>query len=141
MFATILIQLVVLVLFGQIFLDVHYLSAPLGTALLILVTAFWASSLGLLIGVFSKTQEHVIIFSLLIMMLLSGLGGAWIPLEVTGRAFQTVGHLTPAAWAIDGFENIVIRGLGLNSVLLPTAVLLGYAIVFFAIAVWRFRYE
>lgn len=141
MYAMILSQLVVLVLFGQIFLNVRYLSAPLGTALMILVTAFWAASLGLLIGIFSRTQEQVIIFTLLVMMLLSGLGGAWIPLEVTGQVFQTVGHLTPAAWAIDGFENIVLRGLGFNSVLLPVAVLLGYAVVFFAVAVWRFRFE
>jgi ABC-2 type transport system permease protein len=141
MFAMILTQLIVLVLFGQIVLDVHYLSAPLGTTLMILVTAFWAASLGLLIGVFSKTQEQVIIFSLLVMMVLSGLGGAWIPLEVTGRAFQTVGHLTPTAWAIDGFENIVVRGLGFDSVLLPVAVLLGYGILFLTIAMWRFRFE
>lgn len=141
MFAMILVQLVVLVLFGQIFLGVQYLSAPLGTGLMILVTAFWAASLGLLIGIFSKTQEQVIIYSLLVMMVLSGLGGAWIPLEVTGQAFQTIGHLTPAAWAIDGFENIVVRGLGFSSVLLPAAILLAYGAVFFVIAVWRFRFE
>jgi ABC-2 type transport system permease protein len=141
MFAMILSQLVVLVLFGQVFLGVQYLSVPLGTALMILVTAFWAASLGLLIGIFSRTQEQVIIFSLLVMMLLSGMGGAWIPLEVTSQVFQTIGHLTPAAWAIDGFENIVLRGLGFNSVLLPVAVLLGYAVVFFTVALWRFRLE
>ena len=141
MFAMILSQLVVLVLFGQVFLGVQYLSVPLGTALMILVTALFAASLGLLIGIFSRTQEQVIILSLLVMMLLSGMGGAWIPLEVTSQVFQAIGHLTPTAWAIDGFENIVLRGLGFNSVLLPVAVLLGYTTVFFTVAIWRFRFE
>jgi hypothetical protein len=40
---------------------------------------------------------------------------------------------------MDGFENIVARGLGLDSVLLPAAALVGYAVVFFVLAVGRFR--
>jgi hypothetical protein len=40
---------------------------------------------------------------------------------------------------MDGFENIVARGLGFNSVLLPAAALAGYAALFFILAVGRFR--
>jgi ABC-2 type transport system permease protein len=47
----------------------------------------------------------------------------------------------PTAWAIDGFENIVVRGLGFSSVLLPAAILLGFAVAFFGVAIWRFRFE
>jgi len=38
---------------------------------------------------------------------------------------------------MDGFENIVARGLGFESVLLPAVALVGYAVAFFALAVWR----
>jgi hypothetical protein len=38
---------------------------------------------------------------------------------------------------MDGFKNISIRGLGIESVLLPVAALVGYAVVFFALSVWR----
>jgi ABC-2 type transport system permease protein len=62
-------------------------------------------------------------------------------LEFTPPAFQTVGYLLPSAWAMDGFSNIVIRGLGLDSVLLPAAVMLGYFVFFFGLAVWRFQAE
>jgi ABC-2 type transport system permease protein len=62
-----------------------------------------------------------------------------VPLEVTGAAFRTIGHISPIAWGMDGFENIVARGLGFESVLLPAAALLGYAAFFFLLAVWRFR--
>lgn len=141
MFIMILAQLTVLILFGQLLLGVGYLRVPLATLLMLLTTAFWAASLGLLIGIFARTEEQVIIFALMVMLLLSGLGGAWMPLEFTSTTFQTVGHLLPTAWAIDGFENIVVRGLGLDSVLLPATVVFGFAIVFFAAAVWRFRFE
>jgi ABC-2 type transport system permease protein len=94
-----------------------------------------------LIGVLAKREEQVVVFSLIPMFVLSALGGAWMPLEFTPEGFQAVAHLTPTAWAIDGIKNLIIRGLGLESVLLPAAILLGYAILCFAIAVWRFRSE
>jgi hypothetical protein len=40
---------------------------------------------------------------------------------------------------MDGFKNIIARGLGFSSVLLPTAALFGYALLFFALALWRFQ--
>jgi ABC-2 type transport system permease protein len=141
MFVMILVQLVILVAFGQLALGVDYMREPLGILLVMLTLALWTAGLGLLIGTFAKTEEQVIIYSLAPMFVLSGLGGAWMPLEFTPEAFQTVGHLTPTAWAIDGFENIIVRGLGFDSVLLPAGILLAYAIVFFAIAVWRFEFE
>jgi ABC-2 type transport system permease protein len=141
MYLMILVQLLVLVLFGQLVLSVGYFREPVGAVLMILVTALWAASLGLLIGIFAKGEEQAIIFSLLIMLILSGLGGAWMPLEFTSQTFQTVGHLTPAAWAIDGFENLVVRGLGLESVLMPAGILLAFTVVFLGIGVWQFRTE
>ncbi len=80
-------------------------------------------------------------FSMIAMMVLSALGGAWFPLDITGKAFSAIGHTMPTAWAMDGFQNIVQRGLGLSSVFLPAGILLAYAGAFFALAVWRFRIE
>ena len=141
MFVMILVQLVILIAFGQLALGVDYVREPLAILLVMVTLALWAASLGLLIGALAKTEEQVLIYSLIPMFVLAGLGGAWVPLEFTPEAFQTVGHLTPTAWAMDGFENVVVRGLGLDSVLLPAGILLAYAIVFFAIAVWRISGE
>jgi ABC-2 type transport system permease protein len=40
---------------------------------------------------------------------------------------------------MDGYQNILIRGLGLEAIWLPALVLLAYALGFFGLAVWRFR--
>ena len=141
MFTVALLQQLILVACGQLLFGVDYLQAPLATLVMAVCLALWASCLGLLIGALAKKEEHVIIFVMAAMFLLSALGGAWFPLEVAGRAFARVGHVLPTAWAMDGFQNIVLRGLGLASVLLPAGVLLGYAVVFFGLAVWRFRFE
>jgi ABC-2 type transport system permease protein len=139
MFALILGQFMILMLFGQIFLHVDYLRIPAATFLVAAAAAACISALGLLIGVFAKSEEQTTVLVIIPMFVLSGLGGAWMPLEYTGAAFQTIGHASPIAWAMDGFENIVARGLGFDSVLIPAAVLSGYALLFFALAVWRFR--
>ena len=132
-------QFVLLITFGQLFLHVNYLRIPLATLLVAVAAAACISAMGLLIGVFAKSEEQTIIFVMIPMFVLSGLGGAWMPLEFTGAAFQSIGHVSPVAWAMDSFKNIVARGLDFNSVLLPVAALGGYALFFFILAAWRFQ--
>ena len=141
MFVMIFLQVALLMGFGQIALGLDYLREPLAMLLLVVTMSLWTAGLGLLIGVLAKTEDQVHVFALLPMFVLSGLGGAWMPLEFTGKTFQTVGHLLPTAWAMDGIQNIIMRGLGLESVLLPAGIMLAYAVAFFALAVWRFRFE
>ncbi len=80
-------------------------------------------------------------FTLVAMFVLSGLGGAWVPLEVTGAAFAAAGHTMPSAWAMDAFHSIILRGAGLAGVLGAVGAILAYAAAFFILAVWRFRFE
>jgi len=136
-FLMIFTQFTILILFGQIILKVSYLRVPLATLLVAFCTALCIAALGLLIGVLARTEEQAVSFSLIPMFVLSGLGGAWVPLEFTGPVFRTIGHLSPVAWGLDGFENICARGLGFESVLVPAAALMGYAILFFALAAWK----
>lgn len=141
MFLMILMQFTILIGFAAIFLDVGYFDAPLATLLVTLTTALFVASMGMLIGTLAKKEEQAIMFSLIPMFILSGLGGAWVPLEFTSPAFQTIGHFTPIAWAMDGFQNIIMRGMGLESVWLPALVLVGFALVCFGLAAWRFKFE
>ncbi len=132
-------QFILLITFGQLFLHVNYLRVPLGTLLVAVAAAACISAMGLLIGVFAKSEEQTVIFVMIPMFVLSGLGGAWMPLEFTGATFQSIGHVSPVAWAMDGFKNIVARGLDFNSVLLPVSALAGYTLFFFILAAWRFQ--
>ncbi len=141
MFLLILAQIVILIAFGQIFLKLTYLSQPAAVLLMAVSMAVFVAGLGLLIGALAKSEDQAVIFALIPMFVFSALGGAWMPLEFTGKTFQAIGHISPVAWAMDGFKNIIARGLGFESVLLPAAALVGYAVLFSALAVWRFRFE
>src|SRR3990170_756848 len=139
MLALILAQFTLLIGFAQLALGVDYLRAPGASLVMALATAICVASMGLLIGVLAKSEDQAVIYSLIPMFVLSGIGGAWVPLEFTGPTFQAIGHLSPIAWALDGFKNIVSRGLGVESVLAPAGALLGYAAAFFGLAAWRFH--
>jgi ABC-2 type transport system permease protein len=141
MFIMIVVQLLILILFGQLLLKLPYFQQPVATLVLVVASALFAAALGLLNGTLAKSEEQSIIFSLVPMFILSGLGGAWMPLEFTPTTVQNIGRLTPLAWMIDGFKDIIIRGQGLEAVMGGTAVLLAYGLVFWLLAAWRFRFE
>ncbi|RPH60267.1 MAG: ABC transporter permease [Chloroflexi bacterium] len=139
MFALTFLQTALLVIFGQFALGVDYLREPLGTLLISVALGLWVASMGLLIGTLAKSDDQVILFALIAMFLFSALGGTWFPLEGAGGAYAALGRLTPSAWAMNGLQNLLIRGLDTSSTLLPTGILLAYALGFFLLAVWRFR--
>jgi ABC-2 type transport system permease protein len=139
MFVIVFLQTVILEIFGQLILDVSYLREPVSVLLVSVALGLWVSSIGLLIGLLAKGDDQVILYSMIAMFVFSALGGAWFPLETTGRIFATIGKTLPSAWAMTGLQNVLIRGLGLSSAWQPAGVLLAYALGFFLIAVWRFR--
>lgn len=141
MFCIVFAQQLILVVVGQIVFGVDYARQPLAILLMITVLSLWAASLGLLISALSRKEDQVITLSLIAMFVFAALGGAWFPLEVAGNTFAAVGHIMPTAWAMDGFQNIVIRGLDFQSVLLPAGILLLYTAAFFGLAIWRFQSE
>jgi ABC-2 type transport system permease protein len=141
MFVMILIQMLLLMLFGQLALDVDYFGEPLASVLLAVATAAFAASLGLLIGALAKTEEQAIIYAMVPMFVLAALGGAWVSLEVTPAAYQQIGSVTPLGWVLDGYRDILLRDAAVETVLPSVAALLGYAVVIFGLAVWRFRFE
>jgi ABC-2 type transport system permease protein len=139
MFVIVFLQIAMLVIFGQLVLDVNYMREPMGTLLILVALGMWVSSMSLLIGLLAKGDNQVILYSMVAMFIFSGLGGAWFQLETTGGVIAMIGRLLPSAWAMTGLQNILIRGLGLASIWQPVGILTGYAIGFFILAVWQFR--
>ncbi|NTW12053.1 MAG: ABC transporter permease [Anaerolineales bacterium] len=139
MFGVVFLQIALLVVFGQLAVSVDYMNAPLGTLLLSVALSLWVAALGLLIGTLVKDDSQVVLFALMAMFILSALGGTWFPLEVSSGTFALIGKAMPSYWAMNGYQNILIRGLGSDSAWMPTLMLLVYALGFFVLAVWRFR--
>ena len=103
--------------------------------------ALLASSFGLLIAAIGRTPEAtrgLAIFATLLMVML---GGAWVPSFLFPEWLQTISIANPARWAVDGFDAMTWRGLGLEAALIPISAMLAFSTVFTAIAIWRFDWE
>jgi ABC-2 type transport system permease protein len=104
-------------------------------------SALMAASYGLLIAALGKTPNAARGASVLATLMMVMLGGAWIPTFLFPAWLQKITVVVPARWAVDGFDAMTWRGLGFSSAIMPIAVLLGFAVLFSALAFARFRWE
>ena len=66
-------------------------------------------------------------------------GGGMMPQFVMPPWMQTAGNLSPVKWAILGIEGAVWRNFTLAEMVLPTAILLAFGGVCFAVGVRALR--
>jgi ABC-2 type transport system permease protein len=140
-YITAIIQFSILVLFGQLFFDVDWGQSPAALALMILAFTFTITALGMLISALVRSYAQIDALSSLIIIPLSGLGGAMWPLEIVPAFMQKIALFVPTGWAMRGFHDIITRGLGLSAVLQEAGMLALFGVVFLTIGVWRFKYE
>lgn len=136
-----IIQMAVLIAAGQLLFHVQWGRSPLALVMVVLAFDAAAVGIGIFLSTLVKTSAQASGIMVAASMTMGALGGAWWPLDIVPKFMQTLGHAFPSAWAMDGFQAIILRGAEPSAVLLPTVVLLGFAAVFFGLGVWRFKYE
>ncbi len=139
MFLLTFLQQVLLIGVAQLFFGVDYLRDPAALLLMMVSLSLVASTLGLLLAAVLKSEQALIATTVLVSMAIAALSGAWFPLEITGETFQSVGHVLPTAWILDGLRGIVVRGFDVADVLPALWVSLAWSAGFFVVAIWRFR--
>ena len=112
---------------------------PLGSAALLVSFALVGAGAGMLLGSVLRTEQQAIGLGLLVGLGLGALGGCMVPLELFSPAMQTVAHLTPHAWALDGYAELVRHDGSLADILPYVGILLCYAAVLLGLAAWRLR--
>lgn len=112
-------------------------------ALVLVMVSFTlaATALSFAIGSRLTSEQQAAGLTNLLGITLAPLGGAWWPLDVVPELMRTVGHISPIAWAMDGYTALMFRNGSLGDVSFSIAVLLGMALVCFAYGIRRFRYQ
>ncbi len=135
-----LIQFAVVFIVGAVF-RMSFGKDPLALLLLVIVYSLAITALSFAIGSGLKNPAQASGLGLLLTLTLAPIGGAWWPMEISPRFMQIIGHISPVAWAMDGFTALTYNGAHLGDILLPLAVLLGMTVVFFLIAIPRFKFQ
>jgi len=136
-----LIQMLLLVGFGILVMKLNWGREPLALFVILLTSALAAAAFGTTLGTFIKTEGQANGLSVMFGMVFALMGGCWYPLELFPASIQNAVKILPTRWAMQGMLDLVLRGGGLRDILPEAGVLLGFAVIFFSIGVWRFRYE
>jgi ABC-2 type transport system permease protein len=114
---------------------------PEGLIVVSLATAAAASGLGLLVAALVKTPEATGGVGALIAVMMAAIGGCFVPAFVMPNFMQTLSKIVPHAWALQGYQDVLVRGYNLGQVMPEVGVLLIFVAVFFGFALWRFRFD
>jgi ABC-2 type transport system permease protein len=140
------LQVVVLFSIARAAFGVPLGQSPGALVVLTLVVALVATALGMLLGTVAKTSKQADSLGNVLGFVLAGVGGA-IPVGPAAMFFRAGGlmgilaRLTPHGNAVDAYNRVMAEGASLGQVLPQVGILLAMGIVFFGIAVSRFRFE
>jgi ABC-2 type transport system permease protein len=115
--------------------------SPEGLVVVSLTAAATATGLGVLVSALARTEAQIGGLTVLLLLTLSALGGCFVPRFIMPEWLRAVGLVTPHAWALDAYQDLLVRGYGLIEVLPKVGALAAFALAFFGIGVWRFRFE
>jgi ABC-2 type transport system permease protein len=127
--------------FAIIVFGVRIQGSLLGFFSVAFACALMAATFGLLIAALGKTPAATRGVTTLAVLMMVMLGGAWVPTFIFPAWLQKATVVVPARWAVDGMDAMTWRGIGLQGAVTPTLALLGFALLFGAIAAARFRWE
>ena len=135
------VQLTVLMYFGNVVFDLDLGSDTLALLILIAAITLASTGLGLLVAVLVKTADQADSVSLLLVLIMSAVGGSWWPLFIEPQFMQDMAHFTITAWAMEGFYDLIYFDLGLAGIVEEVGILVLMMIIFFGIAISQFKLE
>ncbi|UCC64895.1 MAG: ABC transporter permease [Anaerolineae bacterium] len=138
-------QVLVLFAVAHIFFDMPLGQSPLGLVALSLVVALTSAALGMMVAGLAKSASQAGNIGLILGFVLAAIGGC-IPaggqLFFRAEGFMGVlARLTPHAHALDGYYSLMAENASFVASLPQMGMVLAFAVVFFLVAVWRFRFE
>ncbi|MBU2602607.1 MAG: ABC transporter permease [Actinobacteria bacterium] len=115
---------------------------PVAAAAIVIVFSAGAAATGMLMGAVFKNDQQAGGLGVVIGLGLAALGGAMMPLSIMklfSPGLWRVAHVTPHAWGIEAFEEIIIRDGTVADIVLELGILGAFAAVVFVLATWRLR--
>ena len=137
-FAIALFQGVVIVVVTALLFGVDW-GDPVATGAVVVAIAAVGTGAAMLMGSVLENANQAGSLGVFFSLVLAALGGCMVPLEVFPGTMRTLAHVTPHAWAIDAFGEILGDGAGLRAVLPNLGVLSLYAATLLALATVLFR--
>jgi ABC-2 type transport system permease protein len=133
-------QTVLLFLAGKVLFRMSWGIYPWMLIPVMLCTSLAATSLGLIVATIVRNDSQVSAYGTFLVLTLAGLSGCLMPRSWQPELMQQVGLGTPHAWSLIAYDILLNRDPpNLHAVARCCAMLLLFAVAFFAFGWWRFR--
>jgi ABC-2 type transport system permease protein len=113
---------------------------PLALAVVCLLVLLCSTSLGVLIAAVARTEGQISGLSHVLLWVF-GFAAVMLVQMPTTSTIDTISKVIPHVWANSAFLDLFVRGKGLADIVPSILALSGFTVAFFAIGLWRFRFE
>jgi ABC-2 type transport system permease protein len=140
----VILQVILAFGIGAVFFDMPLGNSPLGLILMTIALGLTATTLGMLVAALARSRDQATSIGMLMIFVLGILGGCFNPdtAAFRGEGFMAkLSYYTPQAQAMIGYHTLVILQGTLVDILPYVGYLLGISLIFFLIAIWRFKFE
>jgi len=114
---------------------------PMALIPVVLATALCATSYGYFIGSIFSSNAQALPFAAISIVILSALGGIWVPVDLLPHVLQVAARFSPLHWSLLGVQNILLRDGNFKDILAPVLILCSLAIGLWIITMLRQAYH
>ena len=134
-----LIQILLFWVVGLLAFNLDLGPSPAAVIILSILMVIMSAAFTIMLATLVKTQRSAGSIATLASLVLAPLGGCWWPLFILPKWMQALAKITPHGWATTGFNKLMLFGADFGAVVPEMLALVGFAVLFAIIAVWRFR--
>jgi ABC-2 type transport system permease protein len=106
-----------------------------GILLIACSVAMAATGYGVLIAVYFRTPQQALSFGSVSVVILSAIGGVWVPVYVMPEILQTISRFSPMSWGLESFNDLFLRQASIQTILPNVLRLTGFSLVTLFISV------
>ncbi|VTR94244.1 abc-2 type transporter : ABC-2 type transporter OS=Planctomyces limnophilus (strain ATCC 43296 / DSM 3776 / IFAM 1008 / 290) GN=Plim_4114 PE=4 SV=1: ABC2_membrane_3 [Gemmata massiliana] len=137
-----LLQGVFLLAAGRLIFGMTWGSRPELLLPLVGSTSFAAVGLAILVASVARTETQVAVYGTLLVLVLGGVSGSLMPRDLMPEQMKAVSLVTPHAWALDAYNQLLATPTpDVSAVLTACAALCTFGAAFTALAWWRMDLE
>jgi ABC-2 type transport system permease protein len=112
-----------------------------GILIITVATAFAATGYGVMVGTIATTEQQGAIMGALSILLLSALGGIWVPTYVMPETMRHISSFSPLNWSLEGFYELFLRGGNAGDVIVAVTKLMVFFFITMIVASAVNRYK
>ncbi|MBM3980739.1 MAG: ABC transporter permease [Planctomycetes bacterium] len=127
---------------GRVIFGMTWGSRPELLLPLVACTSFAAVGLSVLVASVARTETQVAVYGTLVVLVLGGVSGSLMPRDLMPEQMKTISLVTPHAWALDAYAQLLASPTpDVSAVLVSCAALATFGAVFTLLAWWRMDLE